>query len=1165
MRLKKIKLAGFKSFVEPTNVLLPGQLVSVVGPNGCGKSNIIDAVRWVMGESSAKTLRGEAMTDVIFNGSSARQPVGKAMIELVFDNQDGTIKGEYAQYNEISIRREVNREAQSTYYLNGTRCRRRDITGIFLGTGLGPRSYSIIEQGTISHLIEAKPDELRVFLEEAAGISKYKERRRETENRMRHTQDNLDRINDIREELEKQIERLKRQSNAAARYKTLKQEERLLKAQLQALRWSALDEHAKTQEQAIKAIEVEIEGLQAEQQGLNTEQEKLRNAQADQTDVYNEIQGRYYGIGADIARLEEALQNAKAQQAQYAEEQATLQQTQQALDAQMQMDSARQEELTQSVAQLTPESEQAKEKAQSTQAALQDAEQAMQDWQAAWETFNQQAAETSEETHVQQTRLQHLEQSLQGLQDRIARFNTEYETIDVSQLNTEIASLTEQAAQWQAKIDAQQVHQVLADIKAQRDANHEHANQLDSARQQLQTLRGRHASLEALQQAALGKQSTHVVEWLTGQQLDSKPRLAQNIQVDAGWDQAAETVLGSYLEAVCVEGFDSVTDALADLNQGQLVLLDTQATHATNRELAAPLADKIKTDLPVDSLLAGVYAVATLPEALALRAQLAPHESVVTQEGIWLGAAWLRVTRDNDNHAGVLQREQELKQLTSDIESNKAQVETVDATLAAGRQNLQALEATHEAEQAGLAELTKHHSELRSQLSAKHARLEQLQQRAEQIKQETAEAAAQMEVDQQAIRKARGLLETAIDAMATQEASRQQRQAERENLHAAFVNAREQAREAKEKAHELTLALQSSEMQLTATREGLARLQAQRQTLLARFEQMRQQPTGLQESIDKSQQELNETLAKRLDVEAELNTARKQLDDYEHQLRTLERKRADLEQNTQASRDRLQAKKMEWQEFHVRRDTIIEQLAETEYALETVLADMPEEAEEKAWDQRASEIAQKIQRLGPINLAAIEEFETESERKAYLDSQHDDLVEALETLQNAIHKIDKETRARFKETYDQVNDHFQQLFPRLFGGGRAYLELTGDNLLDTGVGVMAQPPGKRNSSIHLLSGGEKALTAVALVFSIFQLNPAPFCILDEVDAPLDDANVGRFCSLVTEMSKTVQFIFISHNKLAIEMADHLIGVTMHEAGVSRLVAVDVQEAVAMAG
>lgn len=1167
MRLDKIKLAGFKSFVDPTSIQLPTNLVGVVGPNGCGKSNVIDAVRWVMGESSAKHLRGDSMADVIFNGSTSRKPVGHASIELVFDNADGAVGGQYANYNEISIKRQVARDGTSSYFLNGARCRRRDITDIFLGTGLGPRAYSIIEQGMISRLIEAKPEELRVYLEEAAGISKYKERRRETENRIRHTRENLQRLDDLREEVEKHLQHLQRQAKTAEKYKELKEQERRLHGELLALRLGALDQEAEAQLRAIAERETALEAAVADQRAVEAALEKDREAHVAATDTFNEVQGRYYSLGSEIARTEQAIQHAKEMRQKQAQDLEETEQSWRELSDHIQHDEQQLSDLARTLEEHEPALSRARETEQASRERLDQAEEQMQEWQQQWYELNQRVAEPSETAQVERTRIDHLEQQILQIQERLARNEDEQGSLDSAGIAADIERLERDAKQHAEREDTLQrelddVRRRIGDVRADNRAK---AEELDEQRGTLQDLRGRLASLEALQQAALGQTEGAVRQWLEGQGLAQAPRLAQELEVDPGWERAVETVLGFHLEAVCVDGMDAVAGVLGDLGSGALTLFDTGASGAGPAlDQGTPLLSRVRAPWTLTSLMAGVYATESLAEALDLRRRLAPHESVITRDGIWIGPGWLRVAQDQDEHAGVLAREQEIKELQARQGELADAVADLEQGLELGRERLQELEERQESLQADVNETHRQHSALRAQLSALRSRQEQDQSRLQALAQEAEELRADEQRQGAGVQAARARLAEAMERVDALHREQESLSARREELRQAVDEARARARADRDAAHEIALKVEAMRSQQQSTRQSLERMQNQLDNLKQRRVELQEALERGVEPMREQERELAELLERRVQVEAELGDARRTLEQIDEALREHERRRSAAEEKVQEVRGALEQARLGSQETKVRRQTLQEQLAETGFDQQELLGALEEGADAGTWQEKLERIGARIQRLGPINLAAIDEFAEQSERKKYLDAQHADVSEALETLENAIRKIDRETRTRFKETFDQVNNGLKSLFPRLFGGGHAYLELTGEDLLDTGVTVMARPPGKRNSSIHLLSGGEKALTAVALVFAIFQLNPAPFCMLDEVDAPLDDANVGRFCELVKEMSEQVQFVIITHNKITMALTNQLMGVTMNEPGVSRLVAVDVEEAARMA-
>lgn len=1167
MHLKCIKLAGFKSFVDPTTVPFPSKLCAVVGPNGCGKSNIIDAVRWVMGESSAKHLRGESMTDVIFNGSSGRKPVGQASIELIFDNSDGSLAGEYAGYSEISVRRAVSRDGQSNYYLNGSKCRRRDITDVFLGTGLGPRSYSIIEQGMISNLIESKPEELRVFIEEAAGISKYKERRKDTESRIRRTRENLERLTDIREELGRQLGRLERQAEAAAKYTNFKKEERLLRAQLQALRWQDFDQQAEVKRAVIAEQSLQIEANLVGKAHQESELEKFRQQHAVNTDKFNEIQSRYYAAGAEVARIEQSIKHAEDRARELRDD---LEQTRRNYAESEQHLTSDQVKAVGWQAELIEISRQLsamREAEVVSGEALKRAELEMQAWQGQWDEFNKTAATAQREVEVQRSRIQHLDTAVEKLGQRIQRFEVERTVLEKSAEGESIALLERHIAECSENLAAHdfQLEDVRFQIEQSRGEAVSVANSLSGAREQLQILSGRSASLEALQQAALSGDDGQS-DWLAKNQLSSALRIADSMSVEPGWEGAVETVLGDFLQAVCVDKIESYAQSLAAMAKGNVLLVEAGSEAMEVSNLGADLLlNKVSgADRRAVAILAGIYSAATLNEALALRGKLAAHQSVITLDGLWFGPNWVRVAREVDASAGVLSRKRELDETNEKLSSLRADVEILLEEQERKQQGLKDYERQRESLDVERDVLQRENAQLHSRLNVTKERVGQIAQQKARIAEELEEARLQIEQDKERLRDSRQGLEIGIQSMTADNDLREKLSTQRDQLRKSLDDNRQQARHDRDRVHELAMREQSVSTQLSSIKEGIARLEIQVARLLERQQVLMSSSEGQEDPTDELQRDLETRLEQRLAVEKELASVRAGVEQADYNMRECEKQRARLEDEVQKQRSALEQQRLTTQELETRANTIAEQVAEGGYALERVVAELPEGAAERDWEEHLQQVESRIQRLGAINLAAVDEFKIESERKTYLDAQDSELNEALETLESAIRKIDKETRSRFRETFDAINQSLQVLFPKLFGGGHAYLALTGDDLLDTGVTIMAQPPGKKNSTIHLLSGGEKALTAIALVFSIFKLNPAPFCMLDEVDAPLDDANVGRYARLVEEMSETVQFIYITHNKIAMEMAHQLMGVTMHEPGVSRLVSVDIDKAVELA-
>ncbi|MGH8397770.1 MAG: chromosome segregation protein SMC [Gammaproteobacteria bacterium] len=1164
MRLSKIKMSGFKSFVDPITIQFPSNLVGVVGPNGCGKSNIIDAVRWVLGESSAKQLRGESMADVIFNGSSARKPVSAASIELLFDNSDKAIGGQYASYAEISVRREVVRDGTSNYFLNNTRCRRRDITDLFMGTGLGPRSYAIIEQGTIVRLVESKPEELRVFLEEAAGISRYKERRRETETRIRNTRENIDRLNDLLEEVTKQLQHLHRQARAAERYKELNEEKRGVEAEMKVLHWRDLDEQVESQDHVIREHETQFEAAVAEQRGIESTLEKTRQQYEESGDNLNAVQGRSYELATAIARLEQSLQHMRESRSQQQKDLEELENSWREVEGHIHRDQEQITEIVNAITVLEPAHAHAETTEKQSTAALAQAEKAMQAWQERWEDFNHESGEASQRAEVGRTRIEHLERQLNQSLQRHEKLQQERGALSADPLQSEIGEIDRAVRQVDQTREQRQseLELVLRELDAHREEEQRLVRELHGLRTSLEDHRGRLASLDALQQAALGKSRAQVTEWLKTKKLADNPRLAELITVATGWERAVETVLGYHLEAVCVEELTGQVTDFASLAGGSLSFVEK--TGSQEVATAGSLLSKITSPVPLDGWLGQVRVADDLQAASVMRSKLAAGESVITRDGVWLGRHWLRVIRDQDERAGVIAREQERKQHKAELTGAERKLSEQSARQEAVRLELKNLELRREELQVEVNRAHRQQSDTLAQLKTAQGKLDQIAQRIGRLDAEIGELGAQITTTKAEIKTVRGQMQTALDDMHALESRRSGFQDEREILREQVEEVRDSAKRDTDAMHVIALKLESQRALRESTQQNLSRMQTQ----LAQMESRR---SGLQHAIQNAvapaqqqETELRAFLEKRAGMDQELADARRHLESIAEQVRALEQQRHVSERKAEELREQVQQLRLGTQEARVRRETLVEQLRDDGYVLDEVLKTLPENANGQEWSGKYANVNQRIERLGPINLAAIQEYTEQSERKTYLDSQLADLNEALSTLETAIKKIDRETRTRFKETFDKVNLSLQTSFPKLFGGGHAYLELAGEELLDAGVTIMARPPGKRNSTIQLLSGGEKALTAVALVFAIFELNPAPFCLLDEVDAPMDEANIGRFGDLVRSMSDRVQFVFITHNKSTMEMANQLIGVTMNEPGVSRLVDVDVDEAVRIA-
>ena len=1165
MRLRKMKMAGFKSFVDPTTLTFPSEMVGIVGPNGCGKSNIVDAIRWVMGASS-KNIRGDTLEDVIFKGSSNRKPVGQASIELVFDNSEGKAGGQYASYSEIAVRRQVSRDGQSKYYLNGSPCRRRDVSDIFLGTGLGPRSYAIIEQGTISRLIDAKPEEMRAHLEEAAGISKYKERRRETENRIRHTRENLDRLHDLIEEVDKQITKLKRQASAAERYKVLKAEERRAQAELVVLRLKLMDEQVQSQHQLVESKETQLEQTIAQLRALEAEIEQSRQSHAVANEAMNKVQGDYYQIGADISRLEQSIQHANETKQRYQGEQQQAQQNLVSLQNELSKEQLAQQSFDQQIEQMMTELNNLNEQYDVVGEAVTSAEQAEKLWRQAWDQLIEETNEPSHQVEVHSQKIQFIDQEIARLQDRQVRTQSEHANLIENEHDIDLHGLEMQVSEREKQVQESKfsLESIQQEIIKSRQSIDAFVKQIDDSKAQQQKSQSQLTRLQALQDAALKGEGQELKEWLGEHEYGQLNRLAEFISVESGWERAAETVLEGFLDALCINDLDQAAHHFHGLQKGSVTFYQRQDASST-QPLQGTLASKVTTDLAITNELQNILIAETLEQALNMRKNLQAGQSVVTPEGMWFGEHWVRYSNAVSASEGVLSRKAEITDLQKALNQINEQYEDLNNRHKQSVEKLSQQEKQREEIQQKHNQAFQEAAEKQAELIRSKESVEHWQQRDTQLRHFIDEVQKQLLDYQQQRQQAETHRDAAQINLSSLQARKQELMTRKEQVVMEFDNKKQQANHLQERRHALQLEIEANRTRAATSQSIVSRLNMQQSELEQRCNDLVKLVSESAAPIDELSSTLAQTLEGRLEVESQLLASRKQVEAIEADIRTKDEQRLATDNKINDEREILGQQRMKWQELTVRMQTLQEQLEQYEWSLEQLKNEMPEQAQESEWQQKVDSIEEKIKRLGSINLAAIDEFKEQSERKQYLDAQDEDLTKALDTLESAIRKIDRETKERFKETFDQVNTHIQRMYPRLFPGGKAYLEMSGDDLLTAGVVIMARPPGKRVSSIQLLSGGEKALTAAALVLAIFELNPAPFCLLDEVDAPLDDANVGRFCDLIKDMSQHVQFIFITHNKSSMSYANHMLGVTMNEPGVSRLVSVDIDAAAELAG
>ncbi len=1141
-------------------------MVGVVGPNGCGKSNVIDAVRWVLGESQAKQLRGESMQDVIFNGSGTRKPVSRASVELVFDNSLGRAAGQWTQYAEISVRRVLNRNGDSSYYVNNQHVRRRDLTDIFLGTGLGTKtSYAIIEQGMISRIIEAKPDELRGFLEEAAGISKYKERRRETESRLKDTRENLLRVDDIRRELTEQIGRLQTQALVAQQYQALQTE---LKNAQQML-WLVKKRDAQAaRERFTRQIEEtgrQIEAQTAQLRQTELQIEETRTAHYAATDALNTAQGDFYAASAEVSRLEQNLRHLADTRARLAaqihhltEQRDSLEKQHNDMAASLTQWQQRLQDTDAALADAEIESAEASNTLPEVESLLADTQRRVADLQRELslseqshqidETHHQHSAKTLQQLELRHTRLTHEQRGLPE-PDRVA----------LGAAEAELETITETLENLREQTDAAQQH--LPALEAQRQ---QLRAQLEDVTRRLHQAEGQLAGLNKIQ--AHLDADTKLDGWLNRHQLASLPRLWQQIEVETGWETALEAVLRERINALSEPG-SNISSVLNDIPPSRVSFYDPHTVPATSASTLLPtLMDKVRWKTGQGGALADwigeVYVADNAAAALALRDQLPANAQLVCPEGHVFTRHTLSFHAEQSAVQGVLARQKEIERLATEAEESALQKEALAEQLAQSEDALRHAQQNLSVLRNQFNQTQQRQHQLQMDTMRAQQALERVTQRSAQITAELAEVEAQMEqerIEQQAA--SERLHEHRTQAGFVREHLDDARRArsDAENL---LNQKREAQRLSERKLQEIRFTLQSCDNKINDLNNAI-KLNLENKDRLS--EQLAQ--LGIEQArIDESDQQaaLQQVIVERQAQEHALASRRNELEAATARLRTLEEARMRLEQGLTPLRNHMEELRLNEQESRLLEVQCEEQLGALQADEASLLASLEKGAKVSGLNAEITRLGSAIEDLGAVNLAALDELQHAQERETYLIAQGDDLNQAIATLESAIQKIDGETRELLKTTFDTVNQSMSELFTTLFGGGQAQLILTGEELLDAGVQVFAQPPGKKNSSIHLLSGGEKALTALSLVFALFKLTPAPFCLLDEVDAPLDDSNTERYARLVKQMSEHVQFLFITHNRITMEAAHQLIGVTMQESGVSRTVTVDLEQAANLA-
>ena len=1158
MRLTKLKLAGFKSFVDPTTIALPGQLVGVVGPNGCGKSNVMDAVRWVLGESKASELRGESMQDVIFNGSGGRKPVSRASVELVFDNSLGRIAGQWSQYAELSVKRLLTRAGQSEYYINNLHVRRKDITDLFLGTGLGPRAYAIIGQGTISRIIEAKPDELRVFLEEAAGVTKYKERRKETESRIADTRDNLMRVEDIRIELGSQMERLEGQAAVARQYREYSDEMTRKQQLLWLLRRNDAQAERERLTREVERAGIDLEAQNAALRETEARLEEARESHFSASDGLHSRQSELFAANAEVARLEAEIRHRRESQQEYESRLAQLTDDQVHWQGQVEKLESDHERWVELLRMADDRVEQGELRLAAQQERLPLAEEAHADAQ---DDVNQQraaVAQADQRLQVEMANRGHAQRSLQIIAGRRDRLAQEREALPVPD-HAEFEFKQEELAELRERIVDAQEEQLLKqrEVPQLEQQRREVLASVQHVQKERAEAHARRAALEQLQKRVQGDGT--LGDWLHRHHLDNRLPLWKSIHVDAGWEDAVEAVLRERLRALTADDADpSWSKDRPGSKLTVLLPVEGPAVEAgSDRLLAKIRCDQPKHAAILADWLGEVFTAPDLASALARRARLSGAACCVTSGGDVVGRQSVTLFAPDAAEHGLLERQREIEELGGLIAQREERVEQEHARLAEIEARMEDAQTALQASRKHLDDLQERAHSIQVETLKLSQALDRFRERQAQIDASLAEMTAEEEGENER-------LFLADEAIEEQREQIRELQRVMDTARARLEQADRALRDEREQVNTAERELREAQFSQRECRSKIEEITTGRELACKQISRIVDELTRCVENAEAMQAEdlepkFQEALEHRVSREQALAGARDALEAAANSLRGLEEQRMKVEHSLDPMRERIGDLKLKEQAAGLNYEQLATQLLEVQADEHNLIGDLAN-ARPGPLQGAITSLQRSIEALGAVNLAALDELESARERKGYLDAQSEDLTQAMDTLENAIRRIDRETRDLLQTTYDAVNTSFGELFPILFGGGEARLIMTGDEILDSGVQVMAQPPGKKNSTIHLLSGGEKALTAIALVFSMFQLNPAPFCLLDEVDAPLDDTNTERFCAMVRRMSANTQFLFISHNKIAMEMAQQLVGVTMQESGVSRIVEVDMEEA-----
>lgn len=1162
MWLKQIKIAGFKSFVEPMTLPLHQQRTAVVGPNGCGKSNVVDAIRWVIGENSSKHLRaGSSLDEVIFKGSDNRQPVGRAYVELLFDNSNSPLAGQYSQYSEISVSRAIHRDGDSTYYFNNTRCRRKDIMEAFMGTGLGSRSYAIIEQGTIAELVQASPQQLRSYLEEVAGIALYKERRKETEKRLTATQENLDRLNDLAQEIEENVQNLSKQAENARRYRQLSADKRFNEALLNACYWQELAQKTQQLKSSINNYDSDLQSKRDERGRLKEQMESLSqridslNARIEhQRDEDERLNQRVLTLQKQIDQQLERRQNLDQQW------QSLNEQWQQA-DNEQHIDEDKLAELRQRLEETNQQHDTAKTELEQARA---NADKAQKEYQSKLDEYNDKRSQwhkTQAEQKRQSERLEQIRDQRDKTASRINELDERLASFDLTDMREQATKLQKDLERKQSYVsecetDYQQKRDKLDELtKAQKALN----ESLQDQQHQYQKLDAERQSLETLQQQTLQDPDETVNRLLKSYQLQDNPRLGEILDVMPEWRFAVETVLAYFLQGICVDNINDYVGLIDELNRGRLTMLEPESGQTDTVQPGSLASCVNSANKSVTSLLANVYIAEDAQKAQQKREKLRTYESVITPQGFWAGPNWLFVNRGANEQSGTIERQDRLNELAEQLKDLKQSIEAYQQQDSEQQQAIDHKRRTVTDAETKLSEARDALSQAKAALNSQNERIQNSDHHRRLVEKDLESYREEIQAQDELCQN----IQNKLDELAEQEQELANIGEKAQKNLADAQTAKQEADTAYETAKNSVNELEQNAQRL---QDHIEHLEESRRRSQQKWQQLEAQKSKLQQAYDdlvdttEWQQQVDHYQAERQQCQKQLETLREQLTEAKESYHQHNNSVDKLDEQIDQVRRDLEKNQLEAQTAETQKKQYESNMAQSDYNWQDLEPYLTERLDTKELQNKIAGQHKQIEKLGAVNLAAEEQYNAAIERQQYLRRQVDDLSEAVNNLQQAIKRIDHDTRQALRSVLDEVNQSFSELFPRVFEGGQAYLRQTEQDLLSSGVEIVACPPGKRTNQVQMLSGGEKALTAIALVFALFQQNPAPFCVLDEVDAPLDDANVGRFGALLRDMSSQVQFVLITHNKYTMEMCEHLVGVTMQEPGVSRLVSVNLSQA-----